>query len=279
MLHRRRQRVKTLVEAEAAGQSFWTKQVSEAVRHRLWYAIQDASAGDPYTLDEAVSEARRLIMTDEGLPFLSARGLRDLPDFQHYVLACDDDMLPTVIEAAYAGFIFARKRRTVLNDIKEFEEAVNLLLNEARISYELVRGQVRDFESKELHEALVVPTLQLLSGRADLAAVETAYQHALEEISNIEYADAITDAGTALQEMLKTLGCQGNQLDPLAKSALGKKLITGYDLKLVDWVAADRSTKGDAHNAQPATRDDAWFAVHVVGAFILRLAANPSRLP
>ncbi len=44
--------------------------------------------------------------------------------------------------------------------------------------------------------------------------------------------------------------------------------------KIIDWVCADRSETGDAHNAKPATRDDAWFAVHVVGALILRPAGG-----
>ncbi len=34
--------------------------------------------------------------------------------------------------------------------------------------------------------------------------------------------------------------------------------------KLVEWVGADRSRLGDTHNADLVTRDDAWFAVHVV---------------
>jgi hypothetical protein len=45
--------------------------------------------------------------------------------------------------------------------------------------------------------------------------------------------------------------------------------------KIIDWVSADRSNSGDAHNAAPAARDDTWFAVHVVGALILRLAKDP----
>jgi hypothetical protein len=45
--------------------------------------------------------------------------------------------------------------------------------------------------------------------------------------------------------------------------------------KIIDWVESDRSEKGDAHNARPATREDAWLTVHIVGAVILRLTGEP----
>jgi hypothetical protein len=43
------------------------------------------------------------------------------------------------------------------------------------------------------------------------------------------------------------------------------------------WVAADRSQSGESHHASDATRDDAWLIVHIVGAFIVRLAAGGER--
>jgi hypothetical protein len=46
--------------------------------------------------------------------------------------------------------------------------------------------------------------------------------------------------------------------------------------KILHWVSADRSEKGDAHEVSTATVDDAWFIVHIVGAVILRLSkASP----
>lgn len=40
----------------------------------------------------------------------------------------------------------------------------------------------------------------------------------------------------------------------------------------MDWVSADRSERGEAHKSGSDDRADAWLAVHVVGALILRLA-------
>jgi hypothetical protein len=45
--------------------------------------------------------------------------------------------------------------------------------------------------------------------------------------------------------------------------------------KVVDWVAAERSSSGDAHNARPASREDGWLVVHIVGALIRRIAEGP----
>jgi hypothetical protein len=130
---------------------------------------------------------------------------------------------------------------------------------------------------------VVVPTLRLLAGRVDYAAVEIAYRNALEEISGGKPDDAITDAATALQEMLELLGCEGNALGPLIRDARRKGVLAPHDqtlgdaiAKIGDWVSADRSEMGDGHRgASAATRDDAWLIVHIVGALVLRLASPP----
>jgi len=141
------------------------------------------------------------------------------------------------------------------------------------------------FSSREMHEAVVVPTLTLLGGDMRFSKAESAYQKALREIA-ADPSDAITDAGTALQEMLTALGCSGNALGPLLTSAKKKGLLGGHDdllidavYKAIDWVSADRANKGDAHKVVASRPDDAWFAVHVVGAIMLRLAGVPRGTP
>lgn len=162
-------------------------------------------------------------------------------------------------------------------------EVINGILSEERIGYELINDQMVGFESKELHQEVVAPTLRLLSGLAGWDKVESAYQDALKEISGGNAPDAITDAGTALQEALTVLDCKGNALGPLVTSARKKGLLGPHDSKLtdglekiLDWVSADRSTLGDGHKGGGvATQEDAWFTVHVVGGLILRLAGRP----
>ena len=126
-------------------------------------------------------------------------------------MRCDDETVPTVIEAMSLACNDSRLNHSTGNwrRTATFDDKVNVILREHRISYELTKGRMVPFSTKELHEAVVAPSLRLLAGHLNLEKVESAYQAALEEITNGKAANAITDAGTALQEMLAALGCEG----------------------------------------------------------------------
>ena len=130
-------------------------------------------------------------------------------------------------------------------------------------------------ESHEMHAAVVAPTLFLLHSEKRFTGAEIAYQKALKELRNRDAGDAITDAGTALSSALKALGCSGEVLGDQLKSARNIGLVRGSDTPLTDavirWVATQRN-QGEAHTAEhPYSMSDAWMAVHVVGALIIRL--------
>ena len=200
--------------------------------------------------------------------------------FQWLETECPDDRVPDVLEAiasAIPGGVESVPGQ-------KFEAAVREALYAARISYNLVGVEMVPFKSMEMHTAVVEPTLRLLSGRPDLDAVEDAYQKALREIADGEADDAITDAARAVEEMLKALGCEGNSIGPRLSDARKKGLIAGHDVPLLgqvakaaDWVSAERSERGDAHTSPVADREDAWLAVHIAGAFILRMAGGTPR--
>ena len=161
---------------------------------------------------------------------------------------------------------------------------VNRVFREDRVAFEMVEGTIIPLASEELHTEVVAPVLRLLSGRSGWDGAEGSYQKALEEISSGHPDDAITDAGTALQEALSVLGCKGDSLGPLIKDAKSKGLLAPHDAELdsaivgvMDWVSADRSQSGEAHHQSAATTDDAWLIVHIVGALILRLVGGGSR--
>lgn len=133
-------------------------------------------------------------------------------------------------------------------------------------------------------EMWFAPVVRLLGSTEGLQAVEKAYRDAIEELADDKPGDAITDAGTALQEMLVALGCAGNALGPLIKSAKTKGLLAGHDGQVFDvlekamhWVSADRSEKGDAHSSAQSSLDDARLTVNVTGALILRLSKGAPR--
>ena len=181
-----------------------------------------------------------------------------------------DDSLPSVIDAVLA-----------VAHSGKLEHEVDRILREERLAYRLVNGQLYPFDSLELHENVVSPTLTLLAGRPELADVEDAYQDALREIGS-DPRDAITDAARALQEMLTTINCPGETLGDQLKDARRKNLLAPHDetlsaaiAKLGDWVSADRVNKGDAHKTVTTLPEDAWMSVHVVGALIVRLSEGP----
>ncbi|HEV2477492.1 MAG TPA: hypothetical protein VGX22_13195, partial [Candidatus Dormibacteraeota bacterium] len=150
-------------------------------------------------------------------------------------------------------------------------------------AFDLVRGEMRSFDSKELQQQVVEPAMQLLHD-PKFHAAERAYQDALGEVTSGKPGDAITDAGTALQETLRALGCEGKNLGPLIKSVRAKGLLAAHDVQMtqaiehiMEWVSAERSQKGDSHEVVTAEKADAWFIIHVVGAVIVRLVGASGR--
>jgi len=171
-------------------------------------------------------------------------------------------------------------RESIGRAIEEFRGRVNDVFDDEDLAYQFVGDEILERSSMVMHGAVLEPALSLLHGESQLASVEKAFQDALRELKpGGDPADAITDAGTALQELLIAAGARGNALGPLLKDARNEGLLGPYDSKLAngveligEWVSADRSERGDAHRASEADRDDAWLAVHVTGALIVRLA-------
>lgn len=223
------------------------------------------------------------LMTDVRGDVMRDLGLQAAPkNVSELVRENDTDLTLTYVEAIH--------RRLVLwfqDDLaKKFADRVNEVLLAYRLKFRFVPddSEIVPLDSMELHISVVEPALALLHGEPEFADAHGSYLKALKEISENEPANAITDAGTALQQILVTLGCQGNALGPLIKDAKTRGLFAGHDNRLVagitnfmEWVSADRSEKGDAH--KPGTEDlnDAWLMVHIVGALIVHLAEESPR--
>lgn len=283
VLHKRRKRLQEIEEREARGEVLWTDSFDAKARTKILHFFRDIG-NDPSTIEGFSSSARNAILRSEGLQFLYSGnyGVSATEDLLNYLLNCDDDMVPTVIEAmcyAFKSDPYHYSSRGYM-----FESIVKTVLREHRISYDLIDGRMIEFSSRELHVSVVEPVLQLLARQDAFTTAEKTYRKSLKEISSGDPGDAITDAGTALQETLTELGCEGNALGPLIKSAVKKGLLGSHDSPMADalarvmnWVSADRSTKGDGHHASTASVEDAWLTVHIVGALILRLTNNIPR--
>lgn len=289
MLHSMRRRIQAIAAAEAAGQPVWTEAFDERVRSRVrhvWSRIANGAGWDE--VGRCFETARRLILEQEGIASLTAAETWASADFDQFFSTCPDDMWPTALEAltlaieardqegAQVGYIY-------YGYANAFTEEVNEIFHQERVAWKFVDHQMVEMKSSELHEAVLEPALRLLHDPR-FAAADQSYRKALEELSRGDGADAITDAGTALQEVLTTVGCEENQLGDLIKSAKAKGLLASHDTpvstaieKALRWVAADRSQSGESHHASSASREDAWLIVHIVGAFIVRLAEGTAR--
>ncbi|QZH58867.1 hypothetical protein K1X22_21815 [Mycolicibacterium farcinogenes] len=160
-----------------------------------------------------------------------------------------------------------------------FRSEVNRILDVHLVAFHLhSNSQLVPVESHELHHSVMVPALYLLESQARFAGAEKAYQKSLAELRNRDPGDAITDAATALSEVLKALGHEGAALGDQLKSAKKASLVRGADTPLTNvigrWVATQRNN-GEAHVADHEyTMSDAWMVVHVVGALVIRLAES-----
>jgi len=270
MLFAERKRLAEITEREARGESVWTEEVELPARVKLAKAWKVAREQTGNFDDFIVNE----LTTDLGIngPSTDPNILTNM--------ALREDMLFTYLEVVYLAVV---EYSLLPEAYLAFESSVNRVLNAHRVKYRMVEGQIIPLEAEELHVAVVEPVLRLLHGRPELEKAHVSYLKALKEISNEDGPDAITDAATALQETLNALGCEGNALGDLIKSAKKKGLLAPHDLtltagieKFMHWVSADRSETGDAHQTSPATLADAWLMVHIVGALIIRLA-DPSK--
>lgn len=279
-LYAERKRQEQLEGREAAGENVWTDELSEPVRRKLWYTLE-ACINQNFR-DEILGGAQKVVRQSLGLAYLTNSSLLPPYDVREAILEGGNGLVFSVLEACIWAMGVDPPRYGT--EPGQFETSANRIFASHRVSVEIVEGEVVPFDSQELHTEIVAPTLRLLSGRQGWEAVEDGYQKALKEIGD-DPSDAITDAGTTLQEALTVRGCEGNALGALVKDAKRKGILAPHDptlssaiSKLIDWVAADRSEKGDGHRSLTgATPEDAWLAVHVVGALILRLAGDSAR--
>ncbi|HEX4443875.1 MAG TPA: hypothetical protein VHZ81_09920 [Galbitalea sp.] len=294
-----RQREKSNREREALGEPLWTTKLDARVLNRLdgvWIR-----AVDEY--DERNAEVTRLLR-DEGGYELGPRNSYLKPGSIGWLVTTGvplqdviDAILAVLPEPYRAGRIqeslgpgspfplHSMHRTANTMDREQVAAEFNRIFDEHRIAYRVVEGQVVERSSDELQRTVIEPALRLLIEKKFVAAHD-AYMEALKEVTAGKPGDAITDAGTALQETLTALGLKGNALGPLIADAKRKGLFAGADANLTDgiekflnWASANRSIAGDAHHYSTAEKDDAWLMIHVVGALIVRLATPANRGP
>lgn len=265
VLHSQRKRRAERDLRESLGEELWTEELPSGARIALstvWAALEEE---DRYsTIPSAVSHRLRI----SGVPAPASVHADSI------LKAADSDLALDLLGAFAIVISESVKFRY---EYPKLEIFINEILEDYRVAFRVIDAEVVPIGSDELHTTVVVPALKLLVG-SRFAKAHSAYLEALKQLP-ANPANAITDAGTALQETLTALGCKGNSLGPLIKSARSSGLLAAHDEKLaggieqfLQWASANRSEAGDSHKVSDASRDDAWLMIHVVGALIVKLA-------
>jgi hypothetical protein len=193
-----------------------------------------------------------------------------------YVLEEEDALLTLDVIGAWAD-AYARLPGT--RWLREAEQAFLAEVSRAlRGSAFAVSGR-EIVRRDELGAALLVdePVAALLVDDPALRAVDDKLREALQELEQGRPADAVTDAGTALQMLLEHLGYSGKQLGEQLAVARKDGWLNGVDAPLAQaldaigrWVASVRNQRGDAHHGPEPDARDAEFVVRMVGLLVLR---------
>jgi hypothetical protein len=168
-------------------------------------------------------------------------------------------------------------------DTDKLIEVVNDLLLHARVEWVFEDGKFQERGNSILHDEVVRPTTVFLDADPKFTPASGAFQTALTHLSENKPSVAITDAATAVQEFFRVLGAQGNSLSDQMNNAQKKGIITSNDRALLkpfaDWLNGDRSDKGNAHywREGDVSKSDAWLAIHVAGALMVRLSNEEPR--
>lgn len=268
MLPSQRRRLEENARLDAEGAP-WQSEISDRARKRIaavWDKFQTERWIDPYELAHHFQ-----LLTS----WTSVAGQLNSND----LIRCEDNLVTLDMIAALPVLVRDQRHRDL------YEEVVNSILNEERIGHKFLDGELVAFQDDELMQGVVEPALKLLISR-QFEGAQKSYREALEQISHEKAGNAITYAGTALQETLEALGCKGNALGALITDAKEKGLLGKRDTPLEDgvrrflhWAASERNQNSDAHRYSEAPIEDAWLMVHIVGALIVRLTSGEPRQP
>ena len=176
-------------------------------------------------------------------------------------------------------------RDCAVNAASSFADTISKRMKQHKLAYDVVEFKVVEKRSEELHTHVVAPALTLLHGRSRFTDAERQYGDALDELADGNWADAITDASSAVENVLRIiLGLsQGTLADLLGQARIRglfgnpqaarlKKVVTGFTA-----LADMRNEESDAHG-NTSDSATAWLALHWAGALIVYLVQRAESL-
>lgn len=263
-------------------------EASKEFRQQLVYAIKDAATWlvgpdwqvrnlNRYLINQITDHLRE----EYGRPYLAVQTGEGGVDLASFII--DRATTPEVMDVIDAVIeVFRREGAQpdlldyAVGALAGFTDTVSRRMRQHKLAYDLIELQVVEKQSEELHQAVVAPVLTLLHGRPRFTAAERQYRDALDELASDKWADAVTDASAAVENLLRAiLGLrQGTLADLLgqarntglfgaAQSGRIKKVVTGFTA-----LADLRNEESDAHGNR-TDPETAWLAVHWAGALIV----------
>lgn len=286
-LFTQRQAARQEALARASGEAVdgLVDEAPQEFRHQLIFAIKDAASWpvgpdwEVRNLNQALIERITYHLRSEyGRPYLSIASNEHGADLASFIIErATTPQLMDVIDAVIDVFVTEGNRPDLFqyaaDGLARFTDIVSRRMRQHKLAYDLVELQVVEKRSEELHQAAVAPALSLLHGRPRFAEAERQYRDALQELSDGKWADAVTDASAAVENLVRAiLGYRQGDLAALlggartrglfgdAQSGRIKKVVNGFTA-----LADVRNEESDAHGnrTDPAT---AWLAVHWAGA-------------
>lgn len=263
--------------------------VNETVRTRLVMVLethqQPQAAGDPrfpsMTLQMVSIAIKRLVFA-QGNMRLGGPAPTSNALFRHFAGLIMNEEVSVVLDAVGA-YAEAHARVPGVPWMKDAEEAFLADVEDVLASTEYgVRGRELVLRTDLASAVLVDEPLRLLSaGVPALEKIDLKYREAVAELSAGKPADAITDAGTALEMLLDALGYSGGSLGDQLKAAKKQGWLAGVDTPLanaledlVKWIVSVRNQRSDAHDTQSPDQGDAELMVRLVGVLVLRFGPD-----
>lgn len=271
MIFSERKRFKERSEKQSKGENFWTETFPQKFRTQLLYAINESSRYPQVFIDSA----QYTLCKKYGMTYLANPGFTRVLDFAEFINQGTDDDVADAIEVFHAC-LNNRSLQSQTNEFSNsssFDSEVRRLLVENTIAFDLYEDQIIPRGEHEMYGVVIEPLLGYLGADPRFTRAKTAYLNGLDQIKKNDGPNAITDFGTAIEEMLRALGASGNNSGQLVESGVRLGLIKQSDKPLLGWIAAQRNN-GEAHRVVDGDLDDAWLHAHVAGALLLKLSKD-----
>jgi hypothetical protein len=266
-------------------------------RQQLVYAINQAAiwpVGDEWQVRKLhrylIQRIRQHLREEYGVPVLAAATEDDGADLAAFILNTATthqvmDVIDAVIQIFADQMTTPGLRDCAVDATSSFADTVSKRMKQHKLAYDLVEFKVVEKRSEELHTEVVAPVLTLLHGRSRFASAERQYRDALDELANRNWADAITDASSAVENVLRIIfgfsrGSLADLLGQARKRGLFGDPQAARIKKVVDGFTALADIRNQESDAHGNTSDDAtaWLAVHWAGALIVYLVQRAESL-